>query len=178
MLGAALGIERDDEALVRIAHEYAPALVVEKLGTALVDFHTVTSASDPAIREYERTAGSITTRCRELAAADTTTITERSYRQDVRFRIYLVAVVAAAAIDPAGIVAALNSPRYPLWAGRRSCPLLEPPAACLAELDVRALSHWDARLGELKPATLTRVRHDLLVNTRPRVFADRTEYVA
>lgn len=178
LLGAALGLRRGDAALAQLARDYAPALVADNVGSPLTDFHTIESASEVALRARQRADGAALTRAQELQATDTTSITHRGYRQDVRYRVFVAPVVDAPAVEPATLAQALNQPRFALYAGRRSCPLSEPPAARLEPLDREAVTHWDARLGELKPASHRRIRHDLLVSAQPRVFAAREEYVA
>lgn len=135
LIGAALGIRRDDrdgqEALRRLRF----AVAAYDTGTPLRDYHTVQTVP----QKFKRPA----TRAAALKAAKeadglNTTITLRDYRSGV---LYTVAAWNAA--QPLGQIAdALARPAFTLYFGRKSCPLSLPVAAELIEAEdpVQALA--------------------------------------
>ncbi len=105
LVGAALGMPRDDDATLAELRGLAMAVRVDRPGSLLRDFHT---------------AGGGRFRGQKYTAHDTSSCvpTERYYLQDASF-------VAALEGDDKlveRIAAALRSPRWPLFLGRRSCP--------------------------------------------------------
>lgn len=127
MMGAALGIEREDPRLLELSDGALCAVAMEARGAPLRDFHTVQS-------RHERKGPRPATRREALAEADPyTTVTERDYVTDV---------VASVAVARRGgpfsleeISAALTRPRFTLWLGRKSCPLALPLAPAIVTAD-------------------------------------------
>lgn len=151
LLGAALGIDRDDaEGQRALATGYRIATRTVRPGTIVQDFHTFQSL--PAA------AGSVATRADALARRDrlVTSITVREYRADVVFD------AAFRALDGARwpldrLAEALCRPVYTPCLGRRSCPLGWPldPRLVEAEDVVAAFEDGD----HARPSELALVRH-------------------
>lgn len=152
LLGAALGLVRDDERLPALAATLRVAVAMDTPGRALLDFHTVQTAKE---RKGFRPA----TRRQALADGDLNTIiTEREYRTDVLATVAVTTEGGSFALGE--MAAALETPRFTLYLGRKSCPLalpvtprrLERADAAEAMRDYRegVASHMAALFG-LKP---------------------------
>ena len=174
MVGAALGWPRGDERLVRFASDYALAVAMHSPGTLIEDFHTVQS---PTARQAANLRA--TSRAEELSVSDVhTSITRREYVADARYTIavFQVSDVPVVAVD--AVVAALGSPVFPLYAGRRGCALGRVAAREIeGSLDVvlPEATHWDRRLAAPWSPSVVRERRDMLVGDRK--FAVRREAV-
>lgn len=173
LMGAALGIARDDDALTGLANDYALAVRVDQRGVRSADYHTVQSPSANQARAIRPR-----TRSQELDYVDdlNTTITRREYVHDARYRLFVVQVVPSPAIALDAIVGALRDPVYPLYAGRRSCILGRLDAKLVSMAEVQTASHWDQRIPLNKPFAMMTERRDLLVGSR--AFGIRHECVA
>lgn len=173
LIGAALGIERDDAALTALANDYALAVRVEQSGVRSADYHTVQSPSASQVRAIRPRS-----RSQELDYIDeiNTTITRREYVHDAKYRLFVVQVANSPAIDLNAIEVALRDPVYPLYAGRRSCIIGRLDAKMVALEDVQTATHWDQRIPLDKPFAMVIERHDLLVGRR--AFGVRHECVA
>jgi len=124
LLGAALGIDRSDEANQRaLAEGYGVAVATLAVGCPMRDYHTIQSVP-------RGTSKGATTRAEALARAGravATSITIRDYRADCAF---------TAALWPRpgahwpleDLATALRRPVYTLWLGRKGCPLAAPLA--------------------------------------------------
>lgn len=157
LFGAALGIERSDAPGQRaLADSVRFGVEVTAAGVPLWDFHTAQTATKPAIR---RAPGGVRNRAELLGLDEVKTIlSKREYRCEAFFR-----VAAFGRADPGGptlgrILDALRAPRFPLYLGRRSCPLALPLDAQLVEAE-----SFEAALGAAKPggpavAVLNRLR--------------------
>jgi CRISPR system Cascade subunit CasD len=142
LLGAALGITRDDEAaLLALQAGYRFAVGVQSTGTLLRDYHTaqVPSTSDLKGRPQA-------TRADELALPRhklNTILSTRDYRQGSSC---LVAVQAAehAPHDLHSLATALRTPRFVLYLGRKACPLAAPlcPQVLNADSVSSAFGHY------------------------------------
>ncbi|QEI07674.1 type I-E CRISPR-associated protein Cas5/CasD [Pigmentiphaga aceris] len=121
LLGAALGIKRDDDtgqATLIAGYRFGVKLV--SVGTPLRDYHTIQAPEQQRKIRYR-------TRRQELADPTRvgTLLSAREYRCD---SIALVAVEALSGA-PASLSAldhALRHPVFPLYLGRKSCPLAVP----------------------------------------------------
>lgn len=124
LLGAALGIRRDEEAAhaaLRQGYRYAVGVVAQ--GTLLRDYHTaqVPGRADLKKRPHR-------TRRDELAVPKpvlNTVLSTRDYRQDGAWRV----AIQEAHNPPHSLQAlagALAKPRFVLYLGRKSCPLASP----------------------------------------------------
>lgn len=124
LIGAALGISRDDEiALQRMQAGYLFAVGVQSTGTLLRDYHTAQVPGRSTLKGRPHA-----TRADELAVPRhelNTILSTRDYRQDAAC---LVAVQACAdAPHPLDALAnALRAPRFVLYLGRKACPLAAP----------------------------------------------------
>lgn len=121
LLGAALGIRRDDEqAQQALAQGYRFGVKLIGAGSPLRDYHTIQA---PAQRRNVR----YRTRRQELADPSVlgTLLSAREYRCD---SLALVAVEAldAAPHDLEAVARALREPFFTLYLGRKSCPLALP----------------------------------------------------
>lgn len=119
LLGAALGVRRDNaEGQARLGGWQMAVSVLEQ-GRGVEDFHTVQTVPSARIRHPD-------TRARALAALgpkDNPVITRREYRTDCAFG---VALWGGEGIETAR--AALERPRFTPYLGRKSCPLSAPMA--------------------------------------------------
>lgn len=121
LLGAALGVRRDDDAgQAALWAGYRFGVKLLSAGTPLRDYQTVQAPPQSRKMNY-------LTRRQELADRDQlgTLLSAREYRCD---SLALVAIEALPAA-PQGLPAlsdALKQPRFPPYLGRRSCPLALP----------------------------------------------------
>ena len=157
MVGAALGVERDDVTGQRVLREgYGYSVLVRRPGTLLMDFHTSQTVPSSVKRPLSRKDAL------ERAIAEgkvNTTVTTREYREDVLMDIAID--VREGSDDGADaptrwsleqIESALRRPRYTLYFGRKSCPLALPLAPRLVEASdsLAALRDYDAHDGHLR----------------------------
>lgn len=199
LLGAALGVDRADEAAhAALRDGYAWAVGTLEAGTLLRDYHTaqVPGRSDLKGRPHR-------TRRDELAVpkpALNTILSTRDYRQG---GAWLAAAQArdGAPRSLAELAAALRRPRFVLYLGRKSCPPAAPlaPQVLAAESALAALRAWllaqAEHDGSGEPPALRRLawadgveagvaadlsmpRKDRVIRRRGWQFGDRTEHVA
>lgn len=193
LLGAALGVQRDDEpAHAALRDGYALAVGTVDSGSLLRDYHTaqVPGRSDLKGRLQR-------TRRDELAIPKhqlNTILSTRDYRQGGEWMV-AVQAMHGAPHELAALERALREPRFVLYLGRKSCP----PAAPLAPKIIDADSAHSAILGWLQvagsSATLRSLawgerttagtavhlsvpRKDRLIRRKGWLFGDRTEHVA
>ncbi len=156
LLGAALGVQRSDDAAQARLSGLSVAVAAYDTGTPLRDYHTVES-----IAQKIRNPG---TRANAIALArsnngSNTSITWRDYRCGV---LYGVVVWSDGEHDLKKIATALERPAFVPFLGRKSCPLSSPMAAKvvsrgnpLEALDALTLPPWrtgddsDARISWL-----------------------------
>ena len=159
LLGAALGLERSAEsAHAALAQHYRFAVQLLSAGCVLRDYHT-TQLPEPQRKVVHRS------RRQELlqAAKVGTLLSQREYRCDA------LAVVALEALAEAPyrleqLAQALRYPQFPLYLGRKSCPLAAPTGARVVEAASAeaALEHLKAPLWRRSP-----VRAQMLVCDDP-----------
>lgn len=148
LLGAALGIRRDDEAGLRdLADNVAIAVKQVTPGVSIQDYHTT------QVPPQDRKARRFTRRDELYQDPDRlhTILSTREYRCD---GYWLVAVrltgeSAASRIRLEGLASALKAPRYPLYLGRKSCP----PAAPLSPRIIEAAGIQEAFGAAFPPLT-------------------------
>lgn len=132
MLGAALGLERqDDEAHMMLARGFGVAVAVYREGLPLTDYHTV---QVPGASEVKKR--SIQLRADELAFAReelNTLESYRDYRQDAVSVACVWQKAATVRWSVDDLCAALRKPRFTLYLGRKSCPLAAPLAPEVVE---------------------------------------------
>lgn len=131
LLGAALGIKREDDAGQQTLCESVRIAVKQRSpGVLMRDYHTAQVPSAQKGVSYR-------TRRDELNApskAINTILSSRDYRCD---GLWSIAVWATedAAISLEALEAALKRPQYVLYLGRKSCPLAAPLAARRVEAE-------------------------------------------
>ncbi len=122
LLGAALGIERDDDTGQQaLAKGYRFGIKLECLGSPLRDYHTVQVGVPPRKFQFR-------SRRQELAADKIDTIlSAREYRCD-SLAVVVVEAMPKAPADLPALANALRKPHFALYLGRKSCPLALPLA--------------------------------------------------
>jgi CRISPR system Cascade subunit CasD len=121
LAGAALGIRRDDAAgQARLAAGLRTAVLTVDPGTLLMDFHTYQSLPSGRGRRPATRAEALHDR-----AEIVTSITRREYRSDVWYEAAYTVNIGAE-ISLADLESAFREPSFPLFLGRRSCPLGAP----------------------------------------------------
>lgn len=201
LLGAALGVRRDDDAgQVALRDGYRFGVKLIATGLPLRDYHTVQSPDVPKKFSYY-------TRKQEMRDPDRlgTILTSREYRCD---SLAVVAVQARpdARHDLATLAASLEAPVFVPYLGRKSCPLALPLAPRLGRFatlkdaldslddmpllpalpapsprlrpDAQARYFWDATIADsgMRP-TLQQLRHDQPLSRRRWQFETRQENV-
>lgn len=127
LLGAALGIERDDDAGQQaLIQGYRFGIKLECVGSPMRDYHTVQRGV--AARKVR-----FRTRRQELLASKVDTILSgREYRCD-SLAVVAIEAMEGAPHSLAELQAALRQPRFPLYLGRKSCPPALPLAPSLVQ---------------------------------------------
>lgn len=120
MLGAALGMPRDDDATLATLAALTMAVRVDRAGSLLHDYHT---AGGGRFRGEKYTV---------FGTSDCVP-THRYYLQDA---IFTAALEGDAALI-ARLAVALRAPRYPLFLGRRACPPSVSPLLAVVEGSAR-----------------------------------------
>lgn len=193
LMGAALGLARDDEDAHRALREgYGFAVAPTKTGQLLLDYHT---AQVP----IGKSGRGLPTRREELAQGNlNTTLSTRSYRTDT-CAIAVLWSREGARWSISALRDALLRPIYPLFLGRRACPPSLPlhPAVLAADAVPEAINHYvldwpgTKAWGQIEPRVLfsdvdgpglsvdreTRVRRDDAIHRGRRTFANRDEVV-
>ena len=120
LLGAALGLRRDDESAHAALRDcYGYAVGVQSTGKLLRDYHTAQVPSHSSLKKRPHAS-----RRDELAIPRhdlNTILSTRDYRQDAGF---LIAVQARdpSPYSPEALADALRKPRFVLYLGRKACP--------------------------------------------------------
>ncbi|WP_127476013.1 type I-E CRISPR-associated protein Cas5/CasD [Sulfurivermis fontis] len=152
LLAAALGVRRDEEARQRaLAQSYGVAVCVESSGELLRDYHTTQVPP-------ERRGVVHRTRRDELTTEGLNTIlSQRDYRCDALYTVALWQKEGTTE-NLSQLAEALLCPIFPLYLGRKSCPVALPlapqlvPAASLREAFAKASFPDDAFLADLPMA--------------------------
>jgi CRISPR system Cascade subunit CasD len=127
LIGAALGLEREDARLLAMSEGLRIAVAMESVGSRLRDYHTVQTAR-------ERKGFTPATRRQMLLDGDLNTIiTERDYLTDVRAVVGVVREGGPFSLQQ--MADALREPQFTLYLGRKSCPLALPVRPELCEAD-------------------------------------------
>jgi len=199
LIGAALGVDREDEEALRALEDGYGLLTGTSRGSSFIDFHSV-QGPPPSSKGYP-------TRRAELTAALKKKInpllSDREYITDLRCRVVLWERPGARWSLP-DLQKSLRAPTFVLFFGRKNCPLKEPMnpeiiqaetplAAALApypaeetlaglqrrkptESFVYATDRTEALRFGLKVARVEQ-RRDVLANPRSRLFSLRQEAV-
>ncbi len=121
LLAAALGIKRDEEEKqLSLMNGYSMAVRVDSEGALLRDYHTIQVPPPQRGRRYY-------TRKDEMSVPKymlNTLLSQRDYRVDAHYTVAIFAKEAPYSL--AELEAALKTPRYTLYLGRKSCPLAFP----------------------------------------------------
>lgn len=149
LLGAALGIDRDDDAAqTALRSGYRLAVGVLSQGRLLRDFHTaqVPSRTDLKKRPHATRRDELS-----LPKSDLNTIlSSRDYRQDAA-ALVAVQTVANAPYSLAQLAEALKKPKFVLYLGRKSCPVSVPlhPRVLSAATINTAFTDYQQQLADL-----------------------------
>lgn len=129
LLGAALGIDRDDDAAqASLRAGYRLAVGVLRQGRLLRDYHTAQVPSRTDLKKRPHA-----TRRDELSLPKTdlnTILSSRDYRQDAA-ALVAVQMLADAPYSLAQLAEALKNPKFVLYLGRKSCPVAAPLHPCI-----------------------------------------------
>ena len=128
LVGACLGVEREDDAgQADLASHYGVAVLCYAPGRLLADYHT---AQVPPTRGKRR----FSTRAAELTAPDLATIlSRRDYRTGAWHLAALWACVPTPRWALPDVAAAMRTPVFAPYLGRKSCPLGLPLAPEMVE---------------------------------------------
>jgi CRISPR system Cascade subunit CasD len=150
LLGAALGVRREDEtAHAALRQGYGFAVGVLSSGRLLRDYHTAQVPGQAALKGRPHA-----TRRHELSVPKddlNTILSTRDYRQDASSLI-AIQPRADAAYSLEDLADALRRPRFVLYLGRKSCPPAAPlhPLIITADSALAAIEAYRTRLnGEL-----------------------------
>ncbi len=122
LLGAALGIARDDEETqIQLQQGYSLAVELWTAGSLLRDYHT-TQVPDSVGKFTYRTRRDELILGKERLG---TILSSREYRTDA-FALVAVRALTGAPFALTAIQTALLEPKYHLYLGRKSCPLAAP----------------------------------------------------
>lgn len=153
LLAAALGLRRDQaDAHRQLAEHYGFAVGVQSGGKLLRDYHTAQVAGQAALKKRPHF-----TRKDELAIPKQdlhTVLSTRDYRQDAACLVAVQALStdAAAPYSLEQLAAALRTPRYTLYLGRKSCPPAAPlfPQVVNADSALAAMEHYRQALESVR----------------------------
>jgi CRISPR system Cascade subunit CasD len=147
LLGAALGILREDEAgHARLRDGYGLAVGLLQAGSLLRDYHTAQVPSRAALKGRPQL-----TRRQEMAVPKqdlNTILSTRDYRQNAGCLVALQALASDASTPSLDALAtALREPKFVLYLGRRVCPPAAPlwPQVMDAESAHAALAQYAER---------------------------------
>jgi CRISPR system Cascade subunit CasD len=117
LVGAAIGMDRDDEATLALLAQLRMAARVDRAGTLLHDYHTAGGGTFRGDNNYF------------VHDAKDCIPSHRYYLQDASFTVGLEGDRALLERVARGFAA----PKWPLFLGRRSCPLSVPPVLGVVE---------------------------------------------
>ena len=198
LLGAALGVRREDEAAhAALRQGYGFAVGVQSTGKLLRDYHTAQVPGRTSLKGRPHT-----TRRDELRVPKdelNTILSTRDYRQDAACLV-VVQPGEQAPYALEALAAVLQKPRFVLYLGRKSCPpavplyplVFEAPSAfaainayreqlgrlCNEEIGRVVQLAWSDRVEAGVPADLSAPRKDRLIRRGAWQFGDRIEHVA
>ena len=124
LVGAALGVRRDEAARQQSLSRWRTAVSVLSRGVAFRDFHTVQTVPTARIKRPATRREAL----EALASGDNPLITWRDYRSDCAFGVALWG-----GEGPEEVRKALARPHFTLYLGRKSCPLSAPTAPKVIE---------------------------------------------
>jgi len=157
LVGAALGLRRDDPAHADLERGLGYAVRTDSPGRPFTDYHT---AQTP----QQRRGKAFVTRRDELSAVTVNTVLSvREWRTDALYTIALWER-AGAAVELDAVAAALNLPRFVLYGGRKAAPLGLPLAPRFVEAD----KLLEAFAADPVPEEQRRIIDRILRRIRPR----------
>jgi len=193
LLGAALGLRREDEAThAALRDGYRFAVGVLSAGQLLRDYHTAQVPGRTSLKGRPHA-----TRRDELSVPKhelNTILSTRDYRQGAACAV-AVQALPNAPHTLAALAQALREPRFVLYLGRKCCPPAAPLAPQVAEAEsahaalgaylaaaeppatLRSLA-WGDGMQAGVAAHLSAPRKDRLIRRRGWQFGDRTEHLA
>lgn len=156
LIAAALGMRREDERHVALAHSLSFAVRIDHASSLLADYHT----AQVAPQKIRKKAQPRTRKAEIEAAGDEveTILSLREYRTDGAFTVAVVAEEGTPfTLEQIG--QAMAFPRFILSAGRRACPLGLPPAPHVVDAKdlAEAFAIYDSAEAEGLRGTLRRV---------------------
>lgn len=187
LVGAALGIRRDDHRGQERLSNWSLAVSTLSSGRQFRDFHTVQAVPTARIKRPSTRREAL----RFLESGDNPVITRRDYRTDCAFGVALWG-----SGDLQELRRALTRPYFVPYLGRKSCPLAAPmaPRVVEAQSPVEALRHirlppfLESRLDpglplsiasdEALPGAREQVRWDEPLDRAAWHFGPRTVHVA
>lgn len=119
LVGAALGVRRDDAVGQEALGRWRTAVSVLSRGVVIRDFHTVQTVPNSRIRRPTTRRHALS----KLTSKDTPVVTFRDYRSDCAFGVALWGCNGTEDVKDA-----LARPQFTLYMGRKSCPLSAPMA--------------------------------------------------
>ena len=133
LVGAALGVRRDDSAAQQGLAGWRVAVSVLSRGAAFRDFHTVQTVPTARIKRPATRRDALAA----LGTRDNPVITWRDYHSECAFGVALWGRNGTTALREA-----LERPRFTPYLGRKSCPLSAPmaPQVIEAESPIEALA--------------------------------------
>ena len=193
LLGAALGLKREEEAAhAALRDGYAFAVGTVATGQLLRDYHTAQVPGRTALKGWPHS-----TRRDELNLPKhelNTILSTRDYRQNAAWAV-AVQATARAPYTLADLAQALLTPRFVLYLGRKCCPPSAPLAPTVADTEsahaalatylaaaqppaaLRSLA-WADGVQAGVAAHLSTPRKDRLIRRSSWQFGDRTEHLA
>ena len=193
LLGAALGVRREDEAAhgaLRDGYRFAVGVVAA--GQLLRDYHTAQVPGRTSLngRPHHTRRDELNLPRHEL----NTILSTRDYRQNAAWAVAVQALPGAPhRLD--ALAAALREPRFVLYLGRKCCPPAAPLAPRLSDAEsayaalsaylaaaeppatLRSLA-WGDGMPAGVPAHMSTPRKDRLIRRQGWQFGDRTEHLA
>ena len=193
LLGAALGVRRDDEAAhAALRDGYRFAVGVVSAGQLLRDYHTAQVPGRTSLkgRPHHTRRDELNLPKHEL----NTILSTRDYRQNAAWAVAVQALPGAPhSLD--ALASALREPQFVLYLGRKCCPPAAPLAPRLSDAEsahaalsnylaaaeppatLRSLA-WGDGMPAGVPAHLSAPRKDRLIRRQGWQFGDRTEHLA
>lgn len=165
LVGAALGVRRDEVAGQKKLSPWRTAVSVLSRGVAFRDFHTVQTVPTARIKRPATRREALAA----LGSGDNPLITWRDYRSDCAFGVALWG-----GEDPEEIRDALSRPHFTLYLGRKSCPLSAP----MAPKVIKAANPVEALARIQLPPFLTRElnpKRPLMVVSEEPLYGGRQE---
>ena len=205
LLGACLGIQRDDPRVDAFYQGYGAACRVDATGTVLKDFHTAQMPKKSVMKELDTgyfTRAALLEKAKDAKKeTENTVLSDREYYQDAWYRGCVWVKNPAAPFSLEEIQEALLQPAYMPFLGRKCCTLSMPlsPAIVQAESPVEALTrpldedllklihphldfppedatyYWEGVFPGIVPRRQAKIRDEVISRSR-WLFADRVVY--